>query len=99
MRITRVHFFDNYYVFIATFALRKTSKLSKHKYYNIMKAFVNDIEVRTYYGAKVKSVVLAYCRANNLPLKLEGIEVKDAYGNIIGLDGSLRANSKIYVKF
>ena len=55
--------------------------------------------MRTYYGAKVKSVVLAYCRANNLPLKLEGIEVKDAYGNIVGLDGSLRANSKIYVKF
>ena len=56
-----------------------------------MKAFVNETEVRTYYGAKVKSVVL--------PLKLEGIEVRDAYGNIIGLDGSLRANSKIYVKF
>lgn len=62
-----------------------------------MKAFVNDTEVRTYYGAKVKSVVLAYCRANNLPLKLEGITVKDAYGNVIDLDGSLRANSKIYV--
>ena len=64
-----------------------------------MKAFVNDTEVRTYYGAKVKSVVLAYCRARNLPLNLEGIEVKDAFGNVIGLDGSLRANSKIYVKF
>ena len=64
-----------------------------------MKAFVNETEVRTYYGAKVKSVVLADCRAMNLPLKLEGIEVRDAYGNIIGLDGSLRANSKIYVKF
>ena len=64
-----------------------------------MKAFVNDTEVRTYYGAKVKSVVLAYCRANNLPLKLEGVKVKDAYGNIVDLDGSLRANSRIYVKF
>jgi hypothetical protein len=64
-----------------------------------MKVFVNETEVRTYYGAKVKSVVLAYCRAMNLPLNLEGIEVKDAYGNVIGLDGSLRANSKIYVKF
>ena len=64
-----------------------------------MKVFVNDTEVRTYYGAKVKSAVLAYCRANNLPLKLDGVEVRDAYGNIIGLDGSLRANSKIYVKF
>ena len=53
----------------------------------------------SYYGAKVKSVVLAYCRANNLPLKLEGVEVRDAYGNLIGLDGALRANSKIYVKF
>lgn len=64
-----------------------------------MKVFVNETEVRTYYGAKVKSVVLAYCRDNRLPLQLEGIQVKDAYGNIIGLDGSLRANSKIYVKF
>ena len=64
-----------------------------------MKAFVNDTEVRTYYGAKVKSVVLAYCRAKNLPLRLDGIQVRDAYGNIVDLDGSLRANSRIYVKF
>ena len=64
-----------------------------------MKAFVNDTEVRTYYGAKVKSVVQAYYRANNLPLNLKDIEVKDAYGNTIDLDGSLRANSRIYVKF
>ena len=64
-----------------------------------MKAFVNDTEVRTYYGAKVKSVVLAYCRAKNLPLNLNDIEVIDAYGNIIDLDGSLRANSRIHVKF
>ena len=64
-----------------------------------MKAFVNDIEVRTYYGAKVKSVVLAYCKANKLPLNLENIEFRDAFGNSVGLDGSLRANSKIYVKF
>ena len=64
-----------------------------------MKAFVNDTEVRTYYGAKVKSVVLSYCIAKNLSLNLESIEVKDAYGNIIDLDGSLRANSKIYIKF
>jgi len=64
-----------------------------------MKAFVNNTEIRTYYGANVKSVVLAYCRANNLPLTLNNIEVKDAYGNILDLDGSIRANSKIYVKF
>ena len=64
-----------------------------------MKAYVNDTEVRTYYGAKVKSVVLAYCRANNLPFKLTGLEVRDAYGNIVDLDGSLRANSKVYIKF
>jgi len=63
-----------------------------------MKAFVNDTEVRTYYGAKVKSVVLAYCRAKNLPLRLEGLQVRDAYGNIVDLDGSLRANARIYIK-
>lgn len=98
MRVTSIHFFDNYCIFISTFALRKASELH-NTILNTMKAYVNETEVRTYYGAKVKSVVLAYCRANNLPLNLEGIEVKDAYGNIIGLDGSLRANSKIYVKF
>lgn len=64
-----------------------------------MKAYVNDTEVRTYYGAKVRSVVMAYCRANNKPLRLDGIQVRDAYGNIVDLDGSLRANSRIYVKF
>jgi len=64
-----------------------------------MKAFVNDTEVRTYYGAKVKSVVLAYCRAKNLPINLDSLEVRDTYGNLIELDGSLRANSRIYVKF
>ncbi len=63
-----------------------------------MKAFVNDTEVRTYYGAKVKSVVLAFCKANKLSLNINDIEVKDAYGNIIDLDGSLRANSRIYIK-
>lgn len=70
-----------------------------YQFNNTMKAFVNDTEVRTYYGAKVKSVVLAYCRAKNLPLKLEGIDVRDTYGNIVDLDGALRANSKIYIKF
>jgi hypothetical protein len=64
-----------------------------------MKAYVNDTEVRTYYGAKVRSVVMAYCRANNKPLRLDGIQVRDAYGNIVDLDGSLRANSRIYVRF
>lgn len=63
-----------------------------------MKAFVNDTEVRTYYGAKVKSVVLAYCRANKLSLRLEDLEVRDAYGNRIDLDGALRANTRIYIK-
>ena len=64
-----------------------------------MKAYVNDTEVRTYYGAKVRSVVMAYCRANNKPLRLDSIQVRDAYGNIVDLDGSLRANSRIYVRF
>ena len=76
-----------------------TEQLNNFKLTTDMKAFVNDTEVRTYYGAKVKSVVLAYCRANNLPMRLEHVQVKDAYGNIVDLDGSLRANSRIYVKF
>ena len=63
-----------------------------------MKVFVNDTELKTYYGAKVKSAVLAFLRAKNLPLKTDGIEAKDAYGNIIDMDGALRANTKIYIK-
>ena len=63
-----------------------------------MKVFVNDTELKTYCGAKVKSAILAFLRANNLPLKIDGFEVKDAYGNIIDLDGALRANTKIYIK-
>ena len=84
-----------------TFASFKptTNNSDNSKLTTKMKAFVNDTEVRTYYGAKVKSVVLAYCRVNNLSLNLDHVEVKDAYGNIVDLDGSLRANSKIYVKF
>ncbi|MCQ2301116.1 MAG: hypothetical protein MJZ94_00645 [Bacteroidales bacterium] len=64
-----------------------------------MKVFVNDTEVKTYYGAKVKSAVLVYCRDNKLNNDLQRIEVRDAYGNILDIDGSLRANTKIYVKF
>ena len=63
-----------------------------------MKVFVNDTELKTYCGAKVKSAVLAFLRANNLPLKTDGLEVRDAYGNIIELDGALRSNTKIYLK-
>lgn len=63
-----------------------------------MNVFVNDTPVKTYYGAKVKSAVMAYFRGHNIPVKTEIKEVRDAYGNIIALDGSIRANSKIYIK-
>ena len=63
-----------------------------------MNVFVNDTPVKTYYGAKVKSAVMAYFRNQNIPIKTEIKEVRDAYGNIIALDGSIRANSKIYIK-
>ncbi len=63
-----------------------------------MNVFVNDIPVKTYYGAKVKSAVMAYFRDQDIPVKTEIKEVRDAYGNLIALDGSIRANSKIYVK-
>ena len=62
-----------------------------------MNVFVNDIPVKTYYGAKVKSAVMAYFRDQDIPVKTEIKEVRDAYGNLIALDGSIRANSKIYV--
>ena len=63
-----------------------------------MIVFVNDTPVKTYYGAKVKSAVMAYFRDQNIPLKTVVKEVRDAYGNLIALDGSIRANSKIYIK-
>ena len=63
-----------------------------------MIVFVNDTPVKTYYGAKVKSAVMAYFRDQNIPVKTVVKEVRDAYGNLIALDGSIRANSKIFIK-
>jgi hypothetical protein len=63
-----------------------------------MIVYVNDIAVKTYYGAKVKSAIWAYFRDHNIPLKTEVKEIKDAYGNRIDKDGAIRANSKIYIK-
>ena len=63
-----------------------------------MNVFVNDTPVKTYYGAKVKSAIMAYFRDQNIPVKTVVKEVRDAYGNLIALDGSIRANSKIYIK-
>ena len=63
-----------------------------------MKVFVNDIEVKTYYGAKVKSAVMAFLRNQQLPINLEGMDVRDQWNNVIDMNGSIRSNSKIYVK-
>ena len=63
-----------------------------------MIVYVNDTPVKTYYGAKVKSAVMAYFRDQNIPQKTVLKEVRDAYGNLIDLNGSIRSNSKIYIK-
>ena len=65
---------------------------------NIMIVYVNDTPVKTYYGAKVKSAIMAYFRDQNLSTKTEVKEVRDAYRNLLDMDGSIRANSKIYIK-
>lgn len=63
-----------------------------------MIVYVNDTPVKTYYGAKVKSAIMAYFRDHNMPVKTAVKEVRDAYGNLIDMDGAIRANSKIYMK-
>lgn len=63
-----------------------------------MIVYVNDTPVRTYYGAKVKSAVMAYFRDHDIPQKTAVKEVRDAYGNLVDMSGSIRANSKIYIK-
>lgn len=63
-----------------------------------MIVFVNDTPVKTYYGAKVKSAIMAYFRDHDMSPKTLVKEVRDAYGNLIAMDGSIRANSKIYFK-
>ena len=63
-----------------------------------MIVFVNDTAVKTYYGAKVKSAIWAYFRDHDIPLKTPVKEVRDAYGNLIALDGAIRSNAKIYFK-
>lgn len=63
-----------------------------------MIVFVNDIPVKTYYGAKVKSAIMAYFRDLERSPKTPILEVRDAYGNLLSLDGSIRSNSRIYLK-
>lgn len=63
-----------------------------------MNVFVNDTPTKTYYVAKVKSAIMAYFRDHNMSPKTPIKEVRDAYGNRIDLDGSIRANAKIYFK-
>ena len=59
---------------------------------------VNDRAVKTYYGAKVKSAIWAYFRDHDIPVKTPVKEVRDAYGNLLDWDGSIRANTKIFIK-
>ncbi len=63
-----------------------------------MNVYVNDTPVRTYYGAKVKSAIMAYFRDHDIAPKTPIKEVRDAYGNLLALDGSIRSNAKIYFK-
>ena len=46
----------------------------------------------------MKSAVWAYFRDHDIPVKTSVKEVRDAYGNLIDMDGSIRSNSKIYFK-
>lgn len=64
-----------------------------------MIVYVNDIPVKTYYGAKVKSAIMAYFRDHDMSPKTPVKEVRDAYGNLIAMDGAIRANTKIYCLF
>lgn len=63
-----------------------------------MIVYVNDTPVKTYYGAKVKSAVWAYFRDHDMPSKTVVKEVRDAFGNLIDWNGSIRSNAKIYFK-
>ena len=63
-----------------------------------MIVYVNDVPVKTYYGAKVKSAIMAYFRDHDLPPKTPVKEVRDAWGNLIAMDGAIRSNAKIYFK-
>ena len=63
-----------------------------------MIVYVNDVPVKTYYGAKVKSAIMAYFRDHDLPPKTPVKEVRDAWGNLIAMDGAIRSNTKIYFK-
>ena len=63
-----------------------------------MIVYVNDMAVKTYYGAKVKSAIWAYFRDHDIPVKTEVKDIRDAYGNRIDMDGAIRPKSKIYIK-
>ncbi len=60
-----------------------------------MKVYVNDREVSLWGGMTVRHALI---HENLLPEVTRGAKVFDAWGNEIGLDGSLAENAQIYVR-
>lgn len=63
-----------------------------------MKVFVNEVEIEIFNGARVIDAVNKFINLFELYEKMKKpIVVRDKWHNIIGLDGSLRDGSKIYL--
>lgn len=59
-----------------------------------MKVYVNDMEVVLLPGMTVRHAITAA----GLMSKIRQSEVRDAWGNLVGLDGALSEGERIYVK-
>ncbi len=63
-----------------------------------MNIYVNEKKISIFHGATVKSALMKYYRATGEKVNLDSLDVRDAYGNSIALDGSLSESSRIFTK-
>ncbi len=64
-----------------------------------MVVFVNDIEIRIFYGARVIDAVRAFYAKNNISDMPKTPVTYDAYRNQVAHDGRLINGSHIYINF
>ena len=66
--------------------------------HEIMKIFVNDVEITIHHGAKVLDVMRAYYAQHDKKLPRKLPIVTDAYGNSVAPDGELNEGNRLYIK-
>ncbi len=62
-----------------------------------IEVFVNDKAVTVYRGMKVKHALIAYNATAYEECRMEGLTVRDGDGFLVGLEGALHQNVRLFV--